>query len=90
MVGSSLFGPGGNMQEAAATAFRQGSRAAERKRLTHNPMALRVFPPVHARADAYGICTIGAWGVITDSPKGVPIALPDCSIRRAIQAVVCH
>ena len=75
----SLFEPRGwvVVQEAAAAAFRRGSRASERNRALRKSLTLQAFPPVHAMAGAGGKCTNGGWGVKTNrrrasKPRFVP------------------
>ena len=65
----SLFGPRGwaVVQEAAATAFLQGSRAPGWDGVSRKALQLRLFPPVHAMAGTGRKGIIDAPGVVMDT-----------------------
>ena len=51
------------MQEAAAAAFRRGSRADGQKRSLCKALKLQAFPKIYAMAGAGRKCITDAWGV---------------------------
>ncbi|MCY4002688.1 MAG: hypothetical protein OXF33_03145, partial [Rhodospirillales bacterium] len=61
--------------EAAAAAFRRGSRATGQNRSLCKALTLQAFPPVHAMAVAGRKSITDEWGVPSQLPQEVGMTL---------------